>query len=429
MKRLTVITIVSIALVAAASLVLVPDEASAVPSFARQKGKACTDCHTIWPRLTQAGREFKELGYTEVGETYPRIQEDNLDLLGFSGTPLSVSLITLPYVKAQGQQSEAHIPEEMAIFLAGRITPNIGGFVEPKWARDTGQFSLELVKLAGANRVAGNNNLGIVFLKSDVAGADPYNTIRFTAYNTVNTPAIFTSARASGDLFQFASTENMGMVVNGRFFSNMVYVAAGAFRGDEFASNVMTDPIDGFGRIAFEYALTGESVASIGGYYYGGKQNYDHSFTDLVAPAGGGSIVPTSVSQGIYSSKFERYGADFQWQTDSQPHLFEVVGVYMYGTDKGAWDGIADTPADYFDVSFTGYYAEGSYFYNRKYGVTIGYDHIESSEDNSLDKKGPTFNIMYLPWLNTKFAIEYSDWEHANKVKERVTSALVHLYF
>ena len=201
---------------------------------------------------------------------------------------MSVSVISFPYLKTNGQQSEIHIPDEVALFFAGRITPNIGGFVEPKWARDTGQFSLELVKLAGATRVAGNNNLGIVFLKSDVAGADPYNTIRFTAYNTVNTPAIFTSTRASGDMFQFASTENQGMVVNGRFFSNMVYVAAGAFRGDEFAAQVTSDPIDGFGRIAFEYALTGESVASIGGYYYGGKQNYNHSFTNLVAPVAGG---------------------------------------------------------------------------------------------------------------------------------------------
>ena len=172
MKRLTVITLVSIALIVAASLVLVPDDASAVPSFARQKGKACTDCHTIWPRLLAAGREFKELGYTDVGDTYPRIQEDNLDLLGLSGTPLSVSVISFPYLKTNGQQSEIRIPDEVALFFAGRITPNIGGFVEPKWARDTGQFSLELVKLAGATRVAGNNNLGIVFLKSDVAGAD-----------------------------------------------------------------------------------------------------------------------------------------------------------------------------------------------------------------------------------------------------------------
>jgi hypothetical protein len=429
MKCYLFITVCILSFVLIASLFIVPDEASAVPSFARQKGKACTNCHTIWPRLLAAGREFKELGYTEVGETYPRIQEDNLDLLGLSGTPLAVSMISLPYLKASGQSSEAHIPEEMAIFLAGRITPNIGGFVEPKWARDTGQFSLELVKLAGATRVAGTNNLGIVFLKSDVAGADPYNTIRFTAYNTVNTPAIFTSSRASGDLFQFASTENQGMVVNGRFFSNMVYAAVGAFRGDEFAERVENDPIDIYGRVAFEYAVTGESVASIGGFYYGGKQKYNHSFTDLVAPIGGGSITTTTVSQGIYESKIKRYGADFQWQTDSQPHLFEVVGVYMYGKDKGAWDGIADTPADYFDVSFTGYYAEGSYFFNRKYGVTIGYDHIKSSEDNSLDKKGPTFNVMYLPWLNTKLALEYSVWDHANDVVERTTSVLVHLYF
>jgi hypothetical protein len=428
MKRPVMMMLFSFLLVLIGALFIVPDESGAVPSFARQKNKDCTACHTIWPRLLAAGREFKELGYTEVAADYPRIKGDTLDLLDFSSTPISMSIITLPYIKGNGQSSEAHIPEEVALFFAGRITPNIGGFVEPKWARDSGQFSLELVKLAGATR-ASNNTLGIVLLKSDVAGADPYNTIRFTAYNTVNTPAIFTSARASGDMFQFADTENQGMVVNGRFLSNMIYAAVGAFRGDGAAANVTGDPMDNFGRLAFEYAVTGESIAMIGGYYYTGKQDYDHSFPTLVAPPGGGAVVEGTVPFAIYESKMKRSGFDFQWQTDSIPHLFEVVGVYMAGQDEKVWDGVADTPADYFDVNFRGYYAEGSYFYQRQYGVTVGYDHVQSNEDPSLNKKGPTFNIMYLPWLNTKLALEYSTWDHGNGVQERVTSGLVHLYF
>jgi hypothetical protein len=242
-----------------------------------------------------------------------------------------------------------------------------------------------------------------------VAGADPYNTIRFTAYNTVNTPAIFTQTRASGDMFQFADTENQGVVVNGKFLKNMIYAAVGTFRGDGGVARVENDPMDYFGRVAFEYALTGETIASFGGFSYGGRQKYDHS----------------GVGGPIYQDKINRSGADFQWQTDSQPHMFEAVAVYMAGKDENAWDGAAA----FSDVKFTGYYAEVSYFYNRMYGVTIGYDHITSSEDNSIDKKGPTFNVTYLPWLNTKVALEYSEFNLANDDKERDMNVLVHLYF
>ena len=47
-------------------------EARAVPSFARQTGMDCMDCHTIWPELAPLGRIFKLTGYTmsKSGEKY-----------------------------------------------------------------------------------------------------------------------------------------------------------------------------------------------------------------------------------------------------------------------------------------------------------------------------------------------------------------------
>ena len=74
-------------------------------------------------------------------------------------------------------------------------------------------------------------------------------------------------------------------------------------------------------------------------------------------------------------------------------------------------------------------YAEASYFYDRKYGVTVGYDNIQSAQDDTIDKKGPTYNLSYLPWLNTKLALEYSIFEFAGGGKERDTNVLVRLNF
>ena len=48
-------------------LLLKPQSASAVPSFAMQTGQPCSACHTAFPELTPYGREFKLMGYTAGG--------------------------------------------------------------------------------------------------------------------------------------------------------------------------------------------------------------------------------------------------------------------------------------------------------------------------------------------------------------------------
>jgi len=46
--------------------------AQAIPSFARQTGMKCNECHTVFPELTPFGRLFKLGGYTfsKSGKSY-----------------------------------------------------------------------------------------------------------------------------------------------------------------------------------------------------------------------------------------------------------------------------------------------------------------------------------------------------------------------
>src|ERR1700686_3793496 len=50
-----------------AALIIAPQPAKALPSFARQTGQPCGACHTDFPALTPYGRRFKLLGYTTGG--------------------------------------------------------------------------------------------------------------------------------------------------------------------------------------------------------------------------------------------------------------------------------------------------------------------------------------------------------------------------
>jgi len=379
---------------------LIAERSYAVPSFARQTGKSCSGCHTVWPRLNITGREFKVTAYTDVAEDYQRIEKDTLDLLRYG--PLSLSIITLPYTKTTGQRAETNIPDEVALFYAGRITPEIGAFIEPILAPE---FEFEFAKIAWYSRL-GEHTIGIVGGKMDAGGADPYNTIRFTAYHTINMPAILErqdTISGEKDLFSFSSTKNQGIVFNGRFFQTL-YGAVGAFRGHE-----NNDPWDLFVRLAEETPVGAEANLMIGGFVYKGKERYDHSADSPPGP--------------VYKSDVRRLGLDAQFQMESGPHSIDAVALYMNGKDEDL-DGISGK-----NIEFKGFYVEGSYFYERKYGITIGYDYVSSDDDNEFDKKGPTINLSYLPWLNTKIAIEYSKFRLADNKDEEVTSLLVHLYF
>jgi len=398
MKKFIALTIFFLAVFALFGLL--PEKSYAVPSFARQFGKPCSACHTVWPRLNVTGRDFKLTAYTDTAEDYERMEKDNLDLLRYS--PLSLSIISLPYTKDDTNRAETLIPDEVALFYAGRITPNIGAFIEPVLAPD---FNFEFAKLATYKRIwSGSATIGAVGGKMDVGGADPYNTIRFTSYHTLNLPAVLDEehVRSSGDFFAFGSTENVGIVLNGKFINNMIYAAAGGFRGHE-----TNDPWDFFGRLAFEYPLTYYAFLEVGGYLYDGKERYETA-------SGSGTF---------YESNVNRYGVDLSLQIDKVPHTVDIIGLYMKGKDED----LDDTPGN--DVKFKGFYGEITYFYQRMYGVTVAYDYMSSDEDPSLNKKGPVFNVSYMPWLNTKIAFEYGVFNIEGDDNNEQYNLLVHLYF
>ena len=116
-------------------------EASAVPSFARQTGMACTACHAQhFPILNSFGRAFKAGGYTMMGAqgkvegehlSIPntlnasmilklRYQDDNT-----AGTNAANNLAANNVGDGQWQMMD-----EFALFFGGRIADNVGFLLE-----------------------------------------------------------------------------------------------------------------------------------------------------------------------------------------------------------------------------------------------------------------------------------------------------------
>jgi len=63
MNRTRVIPWAMGAALAAAASIWAPEEAQAIPVFARKYGLSCNSCHTMFPRLTKMGWAFRERGF------------------------------------------------------------------------------------------------------------------------------------------------------------------------------------------------------------------------------------------------------------------------------------------------------------------------------------------------------------------------------
>ncbi|MDY1548479.1 cytochrome C [Luteibacter sahnii] len=113
-------------------LSLASQGARAIPVFARQTGASCADCHagSYGPALTPYGMRFKLGGYTDTDGKGRTI-------------PVSLQLTETHLVPAKGNNSTALT--EGDLFLAGRLTDNVGGVVKVVAARTgPGKYNTQL---------------------------------------------------------------------------------------------------------------------------------------------------------------------------------------------------------------------------------------------------------------------------------------------
>lgn len=148
-----------------AVVTLIPQQAEAVPAFARQTGMACVSCHAQnFPALNSFGRSFKAQGYTMRGAA-PLIEGDDLSM----PADLKASLITkLRYSLTEnvdGGRGEIQWPDEAALLIGGRAAENIGFLFEGGLApqaghSDTGSGALTCSNPADATTCVADTGTG-----------------------------------------------------------------------------------------------------------------------------------------------------------------------------------------------------------------------------------------------------------------------------
>lgn len=382
-----------------------PHLSQAVPSFARQVQKPCTACHTIWPNLNQAGRQFKVKAYTDSSEKWDMINKDGLNLS--TVFPFSARVLYFPEVREDNNVAGTHqsssTVDQVALFIASRVFDYAGVFGSAEWSPDSDTFGLPTVKVAFQYPLGEGNTIGLVGFKGLSSAADPFNALggrdRDLAWGDESAPFILTA----GWSFNFSSEGNVGTILHGYFLGNRLYAAVGAMRGG-LASDATggfvnanpdttvatSDPYDRFVRVAWDQKLPNGAV-TVGVANYDGKQRILDGTTFLPS-------FDTKVKRNFVDVSLEQnYGED---------HLFEVQALFGNGKETNVFGGDEER-------KFNGSYIQASYFYDRKIGLVASVNSIKfkdtlAADPEPQDKIDSTLvSLNFLPWLNTKLAFQY----------------------
>jgi len=150
--------------------------ANAIPAFARKNNISCSVCHSAWPALNKAGRDYKENGYRFTPLQVPNIKVSD-HLKWDESLPVSVVLVARPYDKKDSGKTKVRALHEAELMIGGPMGKNMSGFFEMEAEdEDTNARGLEVgVPLA---QLTYNHSevFNLQFSYADLMYFDPYNT-------------------------------------------------------------------------------------------------------------------------------------------------------------------------------------------------------------------------------------------------------------
>ena len=403
-----------------------PRIASAVPSFARQTGMPCSQCHTLsfGPALTAYGRQFKLNGYT-FGEG-----EHPMPLAAMIQGGFSRPDAALPDAPAAHFSNRENLSvDQVSLFVATRLTDHIGMFSQSTYSGVDRHFSWDntdiryarALSLFGTDAVVGisvNNNPTVQDLwVSTPAWAYPYITSPLV-------PGASTSPVIGG----------LGQLVLGATAYTMihdhVYLEAGAYKGlsDRWLGNVGLYPANNahvngaapYWRAAYQFSkgAHGEHYFSVGTFGLDVKMQPDPTvpdtdhYTDVAfdatyqyTPEGPGSIIANASlihEKQQLNATFNGGGSD---NATNHLNALALDASYAYRQTWSAGVGL-------FDIS------GGSDL--TRYGAAP----LSGSNNGSPDTRGYTLQFECVPlgktqswgrpWVNLRVGLQYTGYLRFN---------------
>lgn len=207
---------------------LCASQAQALPSFARQTGMDCSGCHigAFGPQLTPAGVRFKLLGYTETDG-----QPGKKPLSGMVVASMTHTKADNPE-PGNGLKGNNNLKmDEASVFLAGRLTENIGAFVQVTYDGVEKKTSLDQtdIRFARSVEIGGKDAIVGLSLNNNPGVQDPFNTMPVWGFPFIASKAGY----GAGDTASLINGGLEGRVMGASaytFFNDALYGELGTYR-------------------------------------------------------------------------------------------------------------------------------------------------------------------------------------------------------
>jgi hypothetical protein len=395
--------------------------ALAVPSFARQTGQSCVACHAggQFPELTPYGRMFKLTGYTMGERTNPLalmvVASDTMTQKNDAGSGT-----------VQSQLDNQAILDFASIFLAGKVSDNVGGFAQYTYSfydsqdTNTGNWKGRLVAdnfdVRYADRQVDEQRDLIwgVTLHNNPTVQDVWNSTPAWGYPYVSTThGAFGSLPAStlveGGLAQHVAGVGGYFYLNRNIYGeltayttakgNLSFLSYGNQPGDPNNALIHLDGNSLYWRLAYTKDWGAHNLM-LGALGMEARlfQNDTSTYLPLT---------------GIGSTHYQDVGLDAQYQYLLAPHTltahFRTVHERI---DDATGMAYSDGPA-----TLNSTMAKVAYVYRDRYGASVAYTTVSGSADSTAysssaqlipDSDRWTPELFWLPSQNVRVGAQFN---------------------
>lgn len=397
-----------------------------IPSYARQTGLACSACHTVFPQLTALGREFKLNGYTLTNtktitdnmKLSKKGQEDVKQFLRVLGIAPMSGMFQTGYTSINSkipdtQNNNLEFPQQLSLFYAGQISPNLGTFIQLTLDDESGTIGLDNTDIRYANQT--NGNIPITYgltLNNNPTVQDLWNTT--PAWGFPYTSSGIAPTPSSG-----LAIEDLGGMVAGlgayAMFDNLLYLEISGYRTAQLGAAL---PPDG----SFEGAVDGTSPYWRAALQKQFGKNYISVGTFGIAT----KLYPTGVTGN--TDNFTDTGFDMQFERIIPNGQLTLHTDYI--NEKQTLNATyAAGDSENLNNNLKKFNIDGSlYLKQQGLNFTAGYFNIKGSTDNGLyapeevfgslngspDSSGIRTQIDFLPWENTQLSLQYFTYNKFN---------------
>jgi len=418
MKRLKVMLIPAII----AGTALLARDAGAVPSFARQTGMSCAVCHTAYPELTPFGRQFKLNGYLlgtkeKVSEKdkSEKVKLEITEVPGLSAMLMATETLVKNPEMPTGTAADGDkhgivaFPEQLSLFYAGEIAPKMGAFVQITYDPAAGGIGIDNTDVRWVDHYTlGSNDLTLgIDANKNPTVQDVWNTTPAWGFPFAGSAA--TPGPAAGPVIG-ALGQTVGGLGAYLYCDDLVYAELSGYRS--VPQGGPADPVIAnfapYWRVALQHEMDKHSV-EVGTFGYAQKTR----------PASAAAVDAPDQTQDV--------GVDGQYQYIGDDHILTAQASWTKETNKWmvSHDGGVgiDGENQYAPTvenatgSLTNLKINGTYYFDRTIGLTVGYFTLTGPEDAGLyaanttmkpDSNGYVVEVNYLPWRNTKFTAQYT---------------------